>query len=306
MWMTADVSVVCDPMGAYVCEDGSLPADVCPICSDTSTACADVVAICVESDMAITQGAEFESLTAGCQCCLTSVQDDPTVDPFVLCLGPLLPQVDFCADPGSTTSNPDAAMYECRHACENSDAPWEELEAAGCFNDQHEDQLCVTDSVYAPGEMQPWGDTCCDWCGDQDGDGNPDYQGCCENMRADGQMGCEDTRCEWLCEGVSCFEHGEDQTTCESNSGVWEVDRTCADEIATQGMMAQSFAEDGFPADFAATVWLGRMAETCCVGYEPPNYEGSCNNDVDIYVSVACSCLVFCCADGSACQDLSG
>eukprot|EP01043_Picozoa_sp_COSAG02_P074275 COSAG02_NODE_14798_length_1235_cov_1.446303_2_plen_366_part_00 len=32
MWMTADVSQVCDPMGAYVCLDGSRPADVCPIC----------------------------------------------------------------------------------------------------------------------------------------------------------------------------------------------------------------------------------------------------------------------------------
>ena len=27
---------------------------------------------------------------------------------------------------------------------------------------------------------------------------------------------------------------------------------------------------------------------------EPPTYEGSCDNDQELYVSVACSCLVFC------------
>ena len=170
------------------------------------------------------------------------------MDPFVYCLAPLLAQqVDFCADPGNATSNPDAAMYECRHACENWDAPWEELEAAGCFNDQHEDQLCVTEGVYAPGEMQPWGEPCCSSCEDWDGDGSPDYEGCCEGMRSDGEMGCEDRRCAWMCNGMDCFGH-EDQSTCEDNSGIWTAVHSCDEAIAEQGLIAMHFAEDEMSA----------------------------------------------------------
>jgi hypothetical protein len=247
--------------------------------------CNPETAVCAESDLALMQGADFESLTPGCQCCFMSVGDDPAADPFVLCLAPLFPQVDFCADPGNATSNPNATTYECRHACENWDAPMEELEAAGCFNDEHEDQICVTEGVYAPGEMQPWGDACCSWCEDWDGDGNPDYQGCCEGMRADGEMGCEDRRCEWMCNGVSCFEHGEDQATCEDNGGRWAAYHSCEDYIAMQGIVAQDFAEMGFPADFAAVMWLGEFGESCCTDYAPPSFEGSCDFDVDVYVS---------------------
>ena len=97
-----------------------------------------------------------------------------------------------------------------------------------------------------------------------------------------------------MCNGVSCFDHGENQATCEDNGGTWTVDDSCADVIAFQGMMAQQLADEGFSADFAAMVWMGRFAETCCTGYQPPNYEGSCDNDQELYVSVACSCLVFC------------
>ena len=108
---------------------------------------------CVESDLALMDGGDFEAMTPGCQCCFFSVQDDQTSDPFILCLAPLLPQPDFCADPGNAQSNPDGMLYECRHACENKDAPMDVLEAAGCFNAEHEDQICVTEGVYAPGEM---------------------------------------------------------------------------------------------------------------------------------------------------------
>ena len=243
--------------------------------------------------MAITQGMGFEDLTQGCQCCFQTTQQD--ADPFAVCIAPLFPQVDFCVDPGNAQNNPDGETYECRHGCETGS--WEEQNAAGCHGDNsgnpHEDQVCVTEGVYAPGEMQPWGDTCCSWCGDQDGDGNPDYQNCCEGMRADGEMGCEYTRCEWMCNGASCFEHG-DQATCEDNGGTWTVVDSCAEMIATQGMMVQMLAEEGFPDDFAAMVWLGQFAETCCTGYQPPTYEGTCDNDQELYVSVACSCLVFC------------
>jgi hypothetical protein len=210
-------------------------------------------------------------------------------------LQPLFPQVDWCVDPGNAVNNPDGATYRCRHGCETGS--WEEQNAAGCHGDnsgnQHEDQVCVTVGVYAPGEMQPWGQACCEWCGDNDGDGNPDYQGCCDGMRADGEMGCENTHCEFLCEGVSCFEHGEDQTTCESNGGVWDLQESCAEAISHQGMMAQRDADEGFPDDFGPTIWLADFGETCCTGYEP-NYDGACDNYVDLYVSAACSCLVFC------------
>ena len=231
---------------------------------------------------------EWSDMTQGCQCCFET-NDDPNADAFAVCMAPLFPQVDFCVDPGNAQNNLDGAMYECRHGCETGD--WEAQNAAGChgdnFGNRHEDQVCVTEGVYAPGEMQPWGDLCCSWCEDFDGDGNPDYQGCCEGMRADGEMGCEDTRCEWHCDGISCFEHGEDQTTCESNGGVWTVDRSCADEILMQGMQVLDVAQRGHDEDFAAMVWLSRYGEVCCTGYEP-NFEGACDDYVDLYVSVAC------------------
>ena len=246
--------------------------------------CNNDTAVCVESDVALMHGADFESLTPGCQCCFMSVGDDPAADPFVLCLAPLLPQVDFCADPGNAQSNPNGTIYECRHACANWDAPETELAAAGCFNDEHEDHICVTEGVYAPGEMQPWGDACCSWCEDWDGDGDPDYQGCCEGMRADGQMGCEDRRCEWMCNGVSCFEHGESQAMCQENGGRWAVDSSCEEKIAMQGVRQMYFAERGIAADFAAAIWLGDYGETCCTGYDVPG-QGSCDFDIEIYVS---------------------
>ena len=252
--------------------------------------CNPDTSVCVESDLALMQGAQFETLTPGCQCCFMSVGDDPSADPFVLCLAPLFPQVDFCAVPGNALSNPDAVLYECRHACENWDAPMEEREAAGCLVDQHEDQVCVTEGVYAPGEMQPWGDTCCSHCPDYDGDGNPDYQGCCEGMRADGEMGCEDTRCQWMCNGVDCDEHGEDQATCEDNGGIWTVDSSCEEEIATQGMLQMMFEAEGMGADTAAIVWLAQNGDVCCTGYEPAG-PGSCDDDIDIYVSISIACV---------------
>jgi hypothetical protein len=197
--------------------------------------------------------------------------------------------VDFCVDPGNAANNPDAALYQCRHPCETGE--WEDQNAAGCHGDtssgnRHEDELCVTEGVYAPGEMQPWGDTCCSFCEDNDGDGSPDYQGCCEGMRADGEMGCEDMRCEWMCNGMSCSEHGQDQTTCEAVDGVWEMAASCADAISQQAMMAMQYAGSGFPESFGSTMWLGEFGVDCCTGYEPPSAEGSCDNDLDVYVSL--------------------
>ncbi len=252
--------------------------------------CNPDTAVCVESDLAIMQGADIESLTPGCQCCFMSHGDDLSVDPFVPCLAHLFPQADFCADPGNAQSNPDAMTYECRHVCENWDAPEEELEAAGCYNDEHEDEICVTERVYAPGEMQPWGEACCSWCEDWDGDGDPDYQGCCEGMRADGEMGCEDRGCEWMCNGASCFEHGEDQATCEDNDGTWVVGSSCADQIAMQGVWQMTLEQEGMGADVAAIFWLGENGDVCCTGYEPAG-SGSCDDDIDSFVSVSIACV---------------
>jgi hypothetical protein len=237
-------------------------------------------------------------MTEGCQCCFLSVQEEGPgdVNPFQICLLPLLPQVDFCVDPGNAQNNPNGEVFECRHACQVG--TYEEQNAAGCHGDnsgnQHPDQVCVTEGVYAPGDMQPSGESCCEWCEDLNQDGNPDYEGCCEGMRADGEMGCEDRHCEWLCEGISCHEHGEDQTTCESNGGAWVFYRSCAERIRFQAVLAQGVAEDGLSDDFAAMYWLANYAEACCTGYGVPNYEGSCDNDVVVYVSVPCSCLMVC------------
>jgi hypothetical protein len=201
------------------------------------------------------------------------------------------PPPDFCVDPGNAMNNPDGAIYECRHPCISDSLSSEDQNAAGCHGDnsgnRHADQICVLEGVYEPGEMQPWGAACCEWCGDDDGDGSPDYQGCCEGMRADGEMGCEDMRCEWTCNGINCEAHGEDQPTCEANSGVWEISQSCADSISMQGMIAMQFADMGFPENFASTIWLGDFGDVCCTGYEPASMEGSCDNDIDVYVSLA-------------------
>ena len=251
------------------------------------TGCEGVDPICVEADLAALMGGNFADATQGCQCCFMTA-DPEAGDPFFACLGPVLPPADFCVDPGNAVNNPDAALYECRHSCETG--TWDDQNAAGCHGDnsgnRHEDQICVTEGVYEPGQMQPSGEACCSWCGDMDGDGSPDYQGCCEGMRADGEMGCEDTWCEWTCNGISCFEHGEDQPTCEANSGVWESNGSCEQIIGMQGMMAMQFAEQGLPESFGSTIWLGEYGDLCCTGYEP-SLEGTCDNDVFVYVSLA-------------------
>jgi hypothetical protein len=225
-------------------------------------------------------GADFAMLTQGCQCCF--METPIAADPFVVCIAPLMPTADFCVDPGYAANNPDGALYECRHSCETGD--WESQNAAGChgdnFGNMHEDHVCVTETVYAPGEMQPLGDTCCSWCGDNQT--SPDYYAaCCSGMRADGEMGCEDTRCEWMCNGLNCFAHNEDQATCEDNGGMWEAVESCADAAAMQGMYAQEIG------DMAPAFWLGRYGGTCCTGYEVPG-EGSCADaDIAVYVSVS-------------------
>ncbi len=246
--------------------------------------CHGVEAVCIESDLS--NEISFEEMTQGCQCCFM-MQAGGDVDLFQFCLFPLFPQVDFCIDPGNAQNNPGGAIYDCRHECEAG--TWEEQNAAGChgdnFGNQHEDQVCVTEGLFAPGEMMPSGEACCEWCDDWDADGNPDYEGCCEGMRADEEMGCENRHCDWLCEGLHCGEHREDQMTCESNGGVWVVDSSCDVAIAFQAMMAHGMIEDGLGADFAATMWLSEHAEVCCNGYEPPG-NGSCDHEIDVYVSV--------------------
>jgi hypothetical protein len=257
---------------------------------ETRPDCAGGDNVCAESDLAALMNGNFEDATQGCQCCFMTADPDAG-DPFSFCLGPLLPQADFCVDPGNAENNPDAAIYECRHPCETGE--WEDQNAAGCHGDnsgnRHDDQICATEGVYEPGEMQPGGDACCSWCGDNDGDGSPDYQGCCEGMRADGEMGCEDSRCEWMCNGINCFDHGEDQATCEGNNGAWDMRESCAESIESQGMMVMQFQEMGFPESFGSSVWLGEFGDVCCTGYEPASLEGSCDNDIDLYVSLAYS-----------------
>jgi hypothetical protein len=201
-----------------------------------------------------------------------------------------LPHVDFCVDPGNAVANPNGTAYECRHLCETGES--EDQNAAGCHGDNsgnhHEDQVCVIEGVYEPGEITPmWGDNpCCYWCDDNDGDGTPDYEGCCEGMRSDGEMGCEDMQCEWMCNGINCEAHGENQTTCEANNGVWEVHESCVDAIMMQAMLVVAFDDQGFPGHYASTLWLDDFGSSCCAGYEPPG-EGSCDNEIDLYVSLA-------------------
>ena len=51
--------------------------------------------------------------------------------------------------------------------------------------------------------------------------------------------------------------------------------------------MAMSFAEEGMDTGFAAIMWLEEYGDSCCIGYEPPG-QGSCDLEIDIYVSVVC------------------
>jgi hypothetical protein len=89
-----------------------------------------------------------------------------------------------------------------------------------------------------------------------------------------------------MCNGINCFEHGEDQATCEANAGTWDMRESCAESIESQGMMVMQFQEMGFPESFGSSVWLGEYGDVCCTGYESPG-EGSCDYDVAVYVSVA-------------------
>jgi hypothetical protein len=207
-------------------------------------------------------------------------------------------QADFCVAPGNAENNPEAAIYECRHLCETLYNDYDAANAAGCHGDnsgnRHDDLVCVTE-VWQPGEMQPWGDMCCSWCGDSDGDGNPDYQGCCEGMRADGEMGCEESRCEWMCNGTNCFDHGEDQATCEANAGAWEMRESCAESIEQQGSMVRDFQRMGYPESFGPSVWLAEYGDVCCTGYESPSFDGACDNDIDLYNQInACDAAPDC------------
>eukprot|EP01046_Picozoa_sp_COSAG06_P090968 COSAG06_NODE_37267_length_437_cov_0.857988_2_plen_32_part_01 len=32
-----------------------------------------------------------------------------------------------------------------------------------------------------------------------------------------------------MCNGINCFDHGEDETTCSDNGGMWEQRETCTE-----------------------------------------------------------------------------
>ena len=68
------------------------------------------------------------------------------------------------------------------------------------------------------------------------------------------------------------------------------LDRSCEVEIAMQGMFQMQFEEMGMSADMAASIWLGQSGDTCCTGYEPAG-PGSCDDDIDSYVSVSTACV---------------
>ena len=146
---------------------------------------------------------------------------------------------------------------------------------------------------------------CCSWCPDDDGDGSPDYEYCCSGERSDGELGCEDTHCDFHCNGLDCGEH-EDQPTCEANGGTWAADEECVEYIAMQPMMAMDLQSDGFSEDFVAAWWLGSFGGACCTGYEAPG-AGSCDSEQDLYVStlrfVVCRqafCWCVCCFESDA------
>ena len=254
--------------------------------------CAGIEAVCVESDLAtMRETRSIDALSQGCQCCIIANSDSES-GPMDTCLHSLVPPVDFCVDPGGGMNNFAAATFECRHPCETGD--WDSQFAAGCHGDgmgnAHDDQFCVVEQVWAPGEpydSNAPGDTCCNWCGDFDGDGNPDYQGCCEGMRTDGEMGCEWLNCQFMCNGLECYLH-EDQTACEGNGGTWTATHTCMDAIADQ----RGYVAELGDTSIAAAVWLGHHGASCCqmdadgTPYDP-SVAGTCNDaDVAVYVSV--------------------
>lgn len=194
-----------------------------------------------------------------------------------------LPVVDYCVDPGNAINNPNAEIYECRHECDIlRDQSWEAAEAAGCNND-HEDEVCVSEGVQAPGEADQWGEVCCESCEDLDGDGAPDYESCCSGMRADGELGCEQLYCTFRCNGLYCDLH-EDQTACHEANGVWALFGTCEEMIAIQPQMAMQVPGEASP------FWLGLYGSTCCTGYEVPG-AGSCDSSQDLYVSSMVLCV---------------
>ena len=223
-----------------------------------------------------------QSMSDGCTCCLMAASEAGQ-DGVAQCLLSLLPPVDMCDDPGNAESNPDGAVAECRHECEVywDEGNYEAADAAGCHNN-HEDEVCVTTGVYAPGDELPWGQMCCEWCPDNDGDGIPDYEGCCDT-RADGEMGCEDTDCRWMCDGLHCRAH-EDQSVCEASGGSWTVRDSCAELIAMQPLMIMELEHEiGLNTSTASAVWLGQFGEVCCTGYEAPG-AGSCDDDIETWV----------------------
>ena len=238
---------------------------------------------CEEADLEMFMGDHMgHSMSEACMCCMISADDDGE-DGFYQCLVPLMPAADFCVDPGNAENNPDSAIFVCMHECEvyHRQGDEEAVAAAGC-DDGHEDEVCVANGVYAPGEDTPWGEPCCAWCPDNDGDGVPDYEGCCEGERADGEMGCEDRRCDFMCGGVRCDSHKE-QSVCEVSGGTWAA-LSCADEIADQPIMAMKMQSEGYPASLTSAAWLGALGGTCCTGYEVPG-SGSCDGELDLYVS---------------------
>ena len=168
--------------------------------------------------------------------------------------------VDFCVDLAGGMNNNEAAYFECQHPCNTGDS--ESQAEAGCHGDgmgnAHDDQVCVVEQVWAPGEDM-WGQPCCSWCGDNDGDGTPDYEGCCTGMRTDGEMGCEYSYCRFMCNGLDCSGH-EDQATCEDNGGLWTVTNTCMGAIEEQ----RDYVVGRPEGDAAAAFWLAEHGTTCC------------------------------------------
>ena len=245
--------------------------------------CAMTSGTCEEADLETLTGDHMDHpMSEACICCMIAADEDGE-DGFYQCLVPLMPVADFCVDPGNAENNPDSEFFECMHECEvlHQRGDVEAAVAAGC-DDGHEDEVCVAEGVYAPGEDTPLGEPCCSWCPDNDGDGVPDYEGCCEGERADGEMGCEDRRCEFMCGGVRCASHQE-QSACEVSGGTWAA-RSCADEIVHQPIMAMEMQSEGWPASLTSAVWLGALGGTCCTGYEVPGM-GSCDDELDLYVS---------------------
>ena len=51
--------------------------------------------------------------------------------------------------------------------------------------------------------------------------------------------------------------------------------------------MVLELTEDGYPESLVSSMWLGLHGDVCCTGYEPASMEGSCDNDIDVYVSLA-------------------